>query len=67
MNVQWSALTLSQQQALREIFAGAQTPVHLETEEQLRNLGLAEREGNRARISQIGVHLLPGHLTRSLL
>lgn len=67
MNVQWSSLTLSQQQALRFISAGLQTQVHRETEEQLRNLGLAERDGSRATISKIGLHLLsdsqPGALT----
>lgn len=61
MNVQWSNLTASQQQALRCFLAGQQTQVHRETEEQLRNLGLAERDGSTARISKIGLHLLTDH------
>ena len=61
MNVQWSDLTLSQQQALRYFSAGQQTQVHRETEEQLRNLGLAERDGSTAKITKIGLHLLTDH------
>ncbi len=61
MNVQWSDLTSSQQQALRYFSAGQQTRVQKETEEQLRNLGLAERDGANSKITKIGLHLLTGH------
>jgi hypothetical protein len=61
MNVQWNVLTSNQQQALRYISAGRQTQVPKETEEQLRNLGLAERDGGNAKISKIGLYLLTGH------
>jgi hypothetical protein len=61
MNVQWRDLTSDQQHALRCFSTGQQTQIRRETEEQLRNLGLAERDGITARISKIGLHLLIGH------
>lgn len=61
MNVQWNDLTTNQQQALRYISTGQQTQIQRETEEQLRNLGLAERDGTSAKISKIGLYLLTGH------
>jgi hypothetical protein len=59
MNVQWNELTEVQQQALRFFSAGQQTQVQREIEEQLRNLGLAERDGGTAKLSKIGKHLVP--------
>jgi hypothetical protein len=61
MNVQWSNLTSSQQEALRYFSTGQRSQVQRKTEEQLRNLGLAERDGIGAKISKIGFHLLSGH------
>ena len=61
MNVQWNVLTSNQQQALRYISAGQQTQVSQEIEEQLRNLGLAERDGRQSKVSRIGLQLLAGH------
>ena len=61
MNVQWSNLTSSQQEALRYFSTGQRNQVHRETEEQLRNLGLAEQDGIGAKISKIGLQLLSGH------
>ncbi len=59
MNVQWNELTEVQQQALRFFSAGQQTQVQREIEEQLRNLGLAKRDGGTAKLSKIGKHLVP--------
>ena len=58
MNVQWDVLTPNQQEALRYFSTGQCHQVRRETEEQLRKLGLAERDGVGAKISKIGLHLL---------
>ena len=61
MNVEWNVLTTSQQKALRYFSIGQRHQVRRETEEQLRNLGLAERDNVSAKISKIGLHLLLNH------
>jgi hypothetical protein len=61
MNVQWDVLTPNQKEALRHFSIGQRHQVRRETEEQLRNLGLAERDIVGAKISKIGLHLLLNH------
>ena len=61
MNVQWDVLTPNQQEALRHFSTGQHHQIRQETEEQLRNLGLAEHDGVGAKISKIGLHLLQSH------
>ncbi len=64
MNVEWNVLTYNQQEALRHFSSGQRHQVRRETEEQLRNLGLAEHDGVGAKISKIGLHLLQSHQLR---
>ena len=61
MNVEWNVLTSNQKEALRHFSIGQRHQVRRETEEQLRNLGLAEHDGVGAKISKIGLHLLLSH------
>ncbi|HEY8360917.1 MAG TPA: hypothetical protein VIL30_25950 [Ramlibacter sp.] len=61
MNVEWNVRTYNQQEALRHFSSGQRHQVRRETEEQLRNLGLAEHDGVGAKISKIGLHLLQSH------
>jgi hypothetical protein len=61
MNVEWNVLTANQQEALRYFSTGQRQQVRRETEEQLRNLGLADWDGVSAKISKIGLNLLLSH------
>ena len=59
MFVSWSDLTADQQKALALMWQGSNFGIHRETEEQLRNLGLAESDVDGSIISEVGLSIVP--------